>query len=181
MLVADLSFINFSPFSEGAIVFANEVSGESYLLIPDHHESNLHVDFTTPPYKTSLRSFLSYSQWDAPALSRTLFYLSLIVFTIYYLEYTTGFDVVSPKDLWVRIAVGILYWAVAAVISRICCEIVLAIFVAKDHFLGKNVQRPAREIHAAPVIPVMDDAAPAQAQAGGGGGGGGVGGGYQQV
>jgi hypothetical protein len=124
--------------------------------------------------RTSIKSFLYYNQWDAPALTRTLFHLSLIVFTIYYLEFTTSFAIASPKDLWVNIIVGVLYWCVAAVISRIVCELVLAVFVAKDHFVGKHVRRAQRAVVAAAPAPSMDDQSAAAAQPP-------VVGGYQQL
>jgi hypothetical protein len=72
-----------------------------------------------------------------------LFHLSLLVFAIYYLDFTASFNIATPRDLWQNIIVGIIYLAVAAVASRIVCELVLAAFVAKDHFVGKRVVREA--------------------------------------
>jgi len=136
-----------------ALVFSIERSGE-YALLPDaaHVNSDLNSDWTAPPYRTSMKSFLYFHQWDAPALTRVLFHLSLLVFAIYYLDFTTSFNIATPRDLWQNIIVGIIYLAVAAVVSRIVCELVLAVFVAKDHFVGKRVVReaPVRHAHHAP-------------------------------
>lgn len=158
----------------GALIFSIEINGELYAAIPDKIDENLHRDWSTPPYRTSVKSFFSYHQWEGPALTRTLFHLCLIVFTIYYLDYTTTFDVASPRDLWIRILVGVLYWMVAAVIARIVCELALALFVVKDHFLSKNIERPRQHVvEAAPVVPIMEDAPAQQPPV--------VGGGYQQI
>ncbi len=115
-----------------------------------------------------------------------LFHLSLLVFAIYYLDYTTTFNIASPRDLWISIIVGLIYLAVAAVISRIVCELVLAVFVAKDHFVGKRVVREApvrhhHHHHNPPEVrnnsdgPVVEASASASAPvvivSGGGGGG----------
>jgi hypothetical protein len=61
-----------------ALVFSIERTGE-YALLPDaaHVNSDLNSDWTTPPYRTSMKSFLYFHQWDAPALTsefRTLLF-----------------------------------------------------------------------------------------------------------
>ena len=70
----------------------------------------------------------------------------------YYLDYTTTFEVASPKDLWTRIILGLLYYAAAVMAARIVAELVLCIFVLKDHFVGKVVFHRDRAAEPEPVL-----------------------------
>jgi predicted membrane protein len=117
----------------------------------------LDSDWNTPPYAWSWGAFFNWNQWQAIALTRPLFFLALLVFVIYYIDYTTTLAISSARMLWTRIILGGLYVVIAGFIARIVLEIVLALFVVKDVYVGKNLHRKVMASAPANTIIIAND------------------------